>query len=432
MSSDLERRAKRVLSPLPGRYTWLPLDRGEGSWLITKDGRRVLDLTCGIAVTNVGHAHPRVVRAVSEQAAKLMHISTGVATYESNIALAEALGTVAPRGLDTVFFGNSGAEAVEAAIKLSRQYTKRQAIIAFRGSFHGRTAGALTVTTSKSAYRLGYGAMLPEVYVAPYPYALTCPIKPAHDAETCAEHCLAELETMLEHEVPPEHVAAILIEPVLGEGGYVAPPSSFFVALRELATRIGALLVMDEVQTGFGRTGKLWAIEHYGIEPDLMTVAKSIAGGLPLSGVLGKAEIMDSPPDSAIGGTYVGNPVAQAAALAVLDVIEEESLVERANELGDTIRTRMLVWRELFDAVGDVRGLGAMLALELVRDRATKEPAPELAKAVVEAAAASGLLLLKAGIYSNCIRVLVPLVISDSELDEALGVWEHALASAVA
>jgi len=219
---------------------------------------------------------------------------------------------------------------------------------------------------------------------------------------------------------------------VQGEGGFVVAPQEFLEGVRRICDEHGIVLVVDEVQTGFARTGRFWGIDHYGIEPDLMTVAKSIAGGLPLSGVLGKAEIMDAPPDSAIGGTYVGNPVAQAAALAVLDVIEDEGLVERAGELGETIRARMQAWQERFDPIGDVRGLGSMLALELVRDRATKEPAPELATAVVQAAAARGLLLLKSGIYSNCIRVLVPLVITDAELDEALGAWEQALEVALA
>ncbi|HEX9495094.1 MAG TPA: aminotransferase class III-fold pyridoxal phosphate-dependent enzyme, partial [Candidatus Limnocylindria bacterium] len=254
-AGSLEQRASQVLSPVLGHYTWLEVDRGEGSWLIARDGRRVLDLTSGIAVTPVGHAHPKVVAAVQAQAAKLAHICAGVAAYEPNIALAEALVGVLPRGIDMVFFGNSGAEAVEASIKLARQTTGREAIIVFRGGFHGRTVGAASVTTSKSLYRKGYGALLPEVHVAPYPYPLDCPITPVHDAETCGQHSLATIEQMLDHDVPATHVAAILIEPVLGEGGYVAAPVSFLQGLRDLATRIGALLIFDEVQTGFGRTG---------------------------------------------------------------------------------------------------------------------------------------------------------------------------------
>jgi 4-aminobutyrate aminotransferase/(S)-3-amino-2-methylpropionate transaminase len=238
---------------------------------------------------------------------------------------------------------------------------------------------------------------------------------------------LAALERALVTTVAAENVAAVVLEPVQGEGGFVVAPPEFLAGIRRICDENGIVLVIDEVQTGFGRTGKMWGIEHYGVEPDVITVAKSIAAGLPLSGVIGRAEIMDAPGDSAIGGTYIGNPVAQAAALAVLDVFEEDGLVERATQIGDTIRERMLAWQQRWDAIGDVRGLGAMLALELVRDRETKEPAPDVASAIVEAAAARGLLLLKSGIYSNCIRVLVPLVISDAELDEALSVWEDAL-----
>jgi 4-aminobutyrate aminotransferase/(S)-3-amino-2-methylpropionate transaminase len=246
-----------------------------------------------------------------------------------------------------------------------------------------------------------------------------------------AGDALAALERALVTQVAAESVAAIVIEPVQGEGGFVVAPPEFLEGIRRICDDNGIVLIIDEVQTGFGRTGKLWGIEHYDVEPDLITVAKSIAAGLPLSGVIGKAEIMDAPGDSAIGGTYVGNPVGQAAALAVLDVFEDEGLVGRAGQIGETIRARMQSWLERWDAVGDVRGLGAMLAIELVHDRDTKDPAPELASAVVEAAAERGVHLLKSGIYSNCIRVLVPLVISEAELDEGLGVWEDALGTAL-
>jgi 4-aminobutyrate aminotransferase len=412
VSSDLERRAKKVLSPLPGRYTWLPLDRGEGSWLITKDGRRVLDLTCGIAVTNVGHSHPRVVKAITAQASKLMHISTGVATYEANIALAEALVTVTPRGLDTVFFGNSGAEAVEASIKLARQSTKRQAIIAFRGGFHGRTAGALTVTTSKSSYRLGYGAMLPEVYVAPYPYPLACPIKPQHDANACAEHCLAEIETMLEHEVPPEHVAAFLIEPVLGEGGYVAPPSSFLVALRELATRIGALLIMDEVQTGFGRTGAWFATQKHGVDPDILVIAKALGGGLPLGAIVTSREMQDKWISGTHGSTFGGNPVSCAAGLASLEIIRDEGLVARAERLGELMVKELAPLRS-DPRVREIRRFGAMVAVEF-DSKAT-------AKAAIAGALERDVLLITCGAHDQAVRFIPALNIAEDDLRRGIG-----------
>ena len=255
--------------------------------------------------------------------------------------------------------------------------------------------------------------------------------QPAGSVALFCESAEQALERALITTVPAESVAAIVIEPVQGEGGFVVAPPEFLEGVRRICNDNGIVLVIDEVQTGYGRTGKMWGIEHYDVEPDLITVAKSIAAGLPLSAVIGRAEMMDAPGDSAIGGTYVGNPVAQAAALAVLDVFEEESLVERAGQIGNTIRSRMQTWQQRWDAIGDVRGLGAMLAIELVHDRDTKDPAPELATKVVEAASERGLLLLKSGIYSNCIRVLVPLVISDAELDEALGAWEDALGTAL-
>src|SRR5436190_2043611 len=291
-------------------------------------------------------------------------------------------------------------------------------VIAFEGAFHGRTMLSMTMTSKTHPYKAGLGPFAPEVYRVPYPHEYR-----GIDVESA----LKSLRRAFVTQVPAESVAAIVMEPVLGEGGFVVAPTEFVRGVRDICDEHGIVFVVDEVQTGFGRTGRMWGIEHHDVEPDLMTIAKSIAGGLPLSAVIGKAEIMDAPPDSAIGGTYVGNPVAQAAALAVLDVIAEEGLCDRAAAIGETVRGRMEAWQERFDAIGDVRGLGAMLAIELVADRETKEPAPDLATAVTEAAASNGLLLLKSGIYSNCIRVLAPLVLSDAEVDEALAAWEAAL-----
>ena len=291
-------------------------------------------------------------------------------------------------------------------------------MIAFEGAFHGRTLLSMSLTSKTHPYKAGLGPFAPEIYRVPFPNEYRGP---------SAAGALASLERAFVTQVAAETVAAIVIEPVQGEGGFVVAPPEFLQGVRRLCDENGIVMVVDEVQTGYGRTGAMWGIEHAGVEPDLVTIAKSIANGLPLSAVVGKAEIMDAPGDSAIGGTYVGNPVAQAAALAVLDVFEEEDLTARAVSIGETIRARMLSWQERWDAIGDVRGLGAMLAIELVTDRGTKEPAADLATKVVEAAAERGLLLLKSGIYSNCIRVLTPLVISDAELDEALDVWEQAL-----
>ena len=405
--ADLEARAKRVLSPVLGHYTWLPVTRGEGSWLVTDTGRRVLDLTSGIAVTPIGHAHPKVVAAIREQAEKLSHICAGVALYEPNVALAEELVKVTPSGLDTVFFGNSGAEAIEGAIKLARQVTRRNALIVFRGGFHGRSTGAMAVTTSKAAYRRGYGALLPDVYMAPFPYPLACPIEPAHDAETCAQHSLAELDVLLEHQVPAEHVAAILIEPVLGEGGYIAPPRSFLVALRDLATRIGALLVFDEVQTGFGRTGAWFAAQKFDVTPDIMALAKALGGGLPLGAVVAPRELHERWLGGTHGSTFGGNPVSCASGLATLEVIRDDDLVSRAERLGE-LMVRELAPIRSHPRVREIRRFGAMVAVEFNDSKASK--------AVLRSALERDVLLITCGFHDQVVRFIPALNISESDL----------------
>jgi len=405
--ADLEARAKRVLSPVLGHYTWLPVTRGEGSWLITDSGRRILDLTCGIAVTPVGHAHPKVVAAIRAQAEKLSHICAGVALYEPNVALAEELIKVTPQGMDTVFFGNSGAEAIEGSIKLARQVTRRNAVIVFRGGFHGRSTGAMAVTTSKAAYRRGYGALLPDVYMAPFPYPLACPITPAHDAEACAEHCLAELDVLLEHHVPPEHVAAILIEPVLGEGGYIAPPASFLVALRELATRIGALLIFDEVQTGFGRTGAWFAAQKVGVTPDVLALAKALGGGLPLGAIVSSREIQSKWLQGTHGSTFGGNPVSCASGLATLEIIRDEGLVARAERLGDLMVNELAPLRAN-EHVREVRRFGAMVAVEFDDSGHSK--------AAIKGALERDVLLITCGFHDQAVRFIPPLNISEADL----------------
>ena len=418
----LTRKAQVVADPL-SIYIPVVIDHGEGATLTDVDGNTFIDFSGGVGCLNVGHAHPRVVAAVQEQAAHFFHTDFTIVPYEAYVTLAERLvATVPISGPVKVGFFNAGTEAVENAVKFARAYTKRAAVIAFEGGFHGRTLLSLSLTSKTHPYKAGLGPFAPDVYRVPFAQDYRGP---------SAAEALAALERALVTQVAAESVAAIVIEPVQGEGGFVVAPPEFLEGVRRICDDNGIVLVIDEVQTGFGRTGKFWGIEHYSVEPDLMCIAKSIAGGLPLSGVLGRAEIMDAPGDSAIGGTYVGNPVAQAAALAVLDVFEEDGLVDRAAQIGETIRERMVAWQQRWPAIGDVRGLGAMLAIELVHDAATKDPAPELATKVVEAAAEHGLLLLKSGIYSNCIRVLVPLVISDAQLDEALGVWEDALSSAL-
>ena len=419
----LDRKHRAIADPL-SIFQQLVIAEGHGALLTDVDGNTFVDFTGGIGCLSVGHSHPQVVAAAQEQLERFTHTDFTIVPYEVYVTLAERLCALAPvrRPAKAGFF-NAGAEAIENAVKFARAYTGRPALVAFEGGFHGRTLLALTLTSKTHPYKAGLGPFAPEVYRVPYPHSYRGP---------SAGEALAALERALVTQVAAENVAAIVIEPVQGEGGFVVAPPEFLQGVRRICDEHGIVMVVDEVQTGFGRTGRMWGIDHAGVEPDLITVAKSIGAGLPLSGVIGKAEIMDAPGDSAIGGTYVGNPVAQAAALAVLDVIEEEGLVERATAIGETIRSRMLAWQERWEAIGDVRGLGAMLAIEIVEDRESKKPATELATAVVDAATEHGLLLIKCGIYSNCVRVLTPLVISDAELDEALDAWEQALEATLA
>jgi 4-aminobutyrate aminotransferase/(S)-3-amino-2-methylpropionate transaminase len=418
-SRELAERKERVVADPLGLYLPIFTAEGRGATITDVDGNTFVDFTGGVGCLNVGHAHPLVVAAVQEQAARFLHTDFTMVPYEVYVEYAERLTAIAPfSGPTKAAFFNAGTEAVENAIKFARGYTKRPAVIAFEGAFHGRTLLSLTLTSKTHPYKAGLGPFAPEVYRVPFPHE--------YRGITTSD-ALEALEQAFATQVAAETVAAIVVEPEQGEGGFIPATQEFMEGLRAICDREGILLVVDEVQTGFGRTGRMFAIEHYGVEPDLMTLAKSIAAGLPLSAVVGKAEIMDCLWDGAVGGTYVGNPVALAAAVAVLDAFEEDGLVERSRRIGETIRARMLAWQERFDAIGDVRGLGSMLAVEYVTDRQTKEPAPAVATRVAEEAAKRGLLLLKAGIHSNCNRVLCPLVITDTELDAALGAWEEAL-----
>jgi 4-aminobutyrate aminotransferase/(S)-3-amino-2-methylpropionate transaminase len=414
----LEREALAVAQPLA---VHLPVFVAEArnATIVDVDGNAFVDFAGGIGVMNVGHSHPRVLEAIAEQATRFVHTDFTLVPYEGYVELAERLGVLVPisGGTRAAFF-NSGAEAVENAVKIARLATGRPAVVAFEGGFHGRTLMAMTMTSKVHPYKTGLGPFAPEVYRAPFPDAYRGP-SPAE--------ALGRLEAMLDTHVPSSHVAAVVFEPQLGEGGFVPADPAFVRGLRSLCDAHGILLVADEVQTGFGRTGRMFAMEHFDVEPDLLIVAKSIAAGLPLSGVIGRAAVMDAGHPGAIGGTYIGNPLALAAALAVLDVFAEEDLVARAQVLGDRIRERMLAWQARHPRIGDVRGLGAMLALELVDDPVTKEPSPALAEAVIAAALQRGLILLKSGVSGNCIRVLCPLTIGDAELDDALEAWEAAL-----
>jgi 4-aminobutyrate aminotransferase/(S)-3-amino-2-methylpropionate transaminase len=423
-SREITERKERVVADPLGLYLPIMIADGSGATVTDVDGNSFVDFTGGVGCLNVGHAHPRVVAAVQEQAGRFFHTDFTIVPYEIYVEYAERLTAVAPfSGPTKAAFFNAGTEAVENAVKFARGYTRRPAVIGFEGAFHGRTLLSLTLTSKTHPYKAGLGPFSPEVYRVPFPDEYR---------GITAQDALDALERSLSTQVAAETVAAIVVEAVQGEGGFIPAPPAFMEGLRAICDREGILLVVDEVQTGFGRTGRMFAVEHYEVEPDLITVAKSMAAGLPLSGVVGKAEIMDSLWDNAVGGTYVGNPIALAAAVAVLDVFAEEGLVERAQRIGDTIRARMLAWQERFEAIGDVRGLGAMLAVEYVEDRQTKEPAPGIASRVAEEAAVRGLLLLKAGIHSNCNRVLCPLVITDAELEEGLGAWEEALEAVLA
>ena len=414
----LERLRASVAAPLDLTFPVVAAE-ARGATLTDVDGNVFIDFAGGVGCLNVGHSHPRVVAAAQEQLERFTHTDYTVVPYEVYAQLSERLLALAPfSGPAKAAFFNAGTEAVENAVKFARAYTGRPAVIGFEGGFHGRTMLSLSLTSKTHPYKAGLGPFAPEVYRVPFPNAYRGP---------SAAEALEALTRAFATVVASETVAAIVVEPVQGEAGFIPAGAEFMRGLRSICDEHGIVLVCDEVQSGFARTGRFFAVEHFGVEPDLITVAKSIAGGLPLSGVLGKAEIMDAPAAGGVGGTFVGNPVAQAAAVAVLDVIEDEGLVERSAAIGETMRARMEAWQGRWPSVGDVRGLGAMLAIELVEGPQTKVPATALASRVQEEALGRGLLLLRAGVHGNCIRVLVPLVISDGELAEALDLWEDAL-----
>ncbi len=400
--------------------------QAEGARLTDVDGNTFLDFAGGIGVLNVGHAAPPVVAAAREQLERFTHTCFHVVPYEAYVAVAERLNGMTPGGFakKTVLF-NSGAEAVENAIKIARSYTGRPAVLCFEDAFHGRTLLALSLTSKVATYKKGFGPFAPEVYRVPYAYCYRCPIGLTYPS--CRVACADLLREVFNRVVDPDAVAALIVEPVLGEGGFVTPPREYLPKLQKTCAEHGILLIADEVQTGFGRTGKMFAVEHAGVEPDLLVMAKSMAGGLPLSAVTGRAEIMDAPQVGGLGGTFGGNPVSCAAALAALDLIERQDLPGRAARIGARVLERFHAMRERYELVGDVRGLGAMVAMELVRDRASREPAKEAATRVVYLACERGLILITAGTHGNVIRTLMPLVTTDAELDEGLDILEGAL-----
>jgi 4-aminobutyrate aminotransferase/(S)-3-amino-2-methylpropionate transaminase len=426
-SRELQAERERYLPR--GVYTYHPVypAHGSGARIVDVDGNSYLDFAGGIGTMNTGHSHPAVVAAIQEQAAKYTHTCTHVLTPEPYVQLARRLTEITPGAFaKKTLLVNSGAEAVENAIKIARAATGRPAIIAFENSFHGRTNMTLALTGKVRPYRVNFGPVATDVHPIPYPYCYQCVHRSADGG--CCRDWEASIERAFLTRVAPEQVAAILVEPVQGEGGFVVPPPDFLASLREIATRHGIVLIVDEVQTGFGRTGKMFAIEHAGIEPDLILLAKSLAGGMPLAAVVGRAELMDAPQPGGLGGTYGGNPVACAAALAVIEVFERENLPERGRRLGEMALARMRAWQERFPLVGDVRGLGAMVAVELVRDRERRTPASGEAAAILAGARGRGLILIKAGLYDNVIRLLMPLVTSDEQMAEGLDILEETLA----
>jgi 4-aminobutyrate aminotransferase len=422
---------RSVVPPVWGRIANIVVDHGEGSWLVTPEGDRYLDYSSGIGVTNTGHAHPRVAAAVAAQASKLLHGQQNIVYHEPGLRLYERLAHLLPGGPWSAFLSNSGAEAVEAAVKLARVATGRPVIIAFRGGFHGRTAQTMALTTAKDVYRAAFEPLPGSVYHTKFPYCYRAAGGP-HDPAQCTCDWEAELDLLFHQVIYPEKVAAIIVEPVQGEGGYIPAPPSFLPRLREITKQHGILLIADEVQTGFGRTGEIFAVRHWDVEPDILVMAKGIASGLPLSGILAKKEIMDRWAPSTHGGTYGGNVVSCAAALATLDVIEEEDLVANARARGAQLLGGLRELAADHPAMGDVRGLGCMVGMELVKpgEGDGRVPDAALTKRILAEALERRLIILSAGSYANVSRIIPPLVTTADEVDRALSIIEDSIAAA--
>ncbi|KZL89318.1 4-aminobutyrate--2-oxoglutarate transaminase [Clostridium magnum] len=425
----LKTREKNVPSSISGQCPVF-IKKGQGSLFEDVDGNVFLDFAGGIGVLNIGYCHPEVVEAVKAQAEKYFHTSINVIQYEQYIKLAEKINNLIPGKFEKkTMFVNSGAEADENAVKIARKYTNRSEIVCFTGAFHGRTLLTMTMTSKVKPYKLGFGPFAPGVHKVPFPYCYRCPH--GLERETCNLHCAKQLDAFFLEQVAPEDVAAFIIEPLQGEGGFVLPPDEYIVQLRKLCDKHGILLICDEVQSGFCRTGKMFASsywEEFGVYADIVTSAKSIAAGLPLSAVTARAEIMNSAQIGGIGGTYSGNPLATTAALKVIEIMERDNFVEKACHIGELTRTRLNEMKEKYELIGDVRGRGAMLALELVKDRTTKEPAKEETNKIVEECFQNGLVTLSCGIRGNVIRFLMPLVTTDEQLLAGLDILERAIA----
>ncbi len=419
----LERRVKNIPQG-PFNTTLAFIKDGKGASMVDVEGKKFIDFAGGIGVNNVGHSHPKVVQAIKDQADAFIHTCFHVAMYESYVELAEKLNNLAPGDAQKMtIFANSGAEAVENAVKVARYATKRSGIICFENAFHGRTQLAMSLTSKVKPYKFNFGPFAPEIYRMPYAYCYRCPFNLEHPS--CGTACADYLEDFFIGNVAPENTAAVIAETIQGEGGFVTPPPEYFPKLKKICAKYEIPLIIDEIQTGAGRTGKFFAIEHWGIEPDIITMGKSFAGGMPLSAVTGKASLMEIPHVGGLGGTYGGNPVSCKAALAVLEILIEDKLMETAKSLGKTLWERFKSLQKNHEIIGDVRGKGPMLGLELVKDRHTKEPAAEKAKKLTQLCYEKGLIILSCGNYGNVIRTLMPLVITDEELDKGLSILEE-------
>ncbi len=422
MERKLKHVAKGIASGTP-----IFVEQAKGALITDVDGNEFIDFYGGIGTLNAGHCPEPVVEAIKKQAENLIHTCMQVTGYESYANLAERVTDLTPGTFPKkAAFFNSGAEAVENAVKIARTYTKRTGIIAFEMAFHGRTLMTMSLTSKVKPYKFGFGPFAPEVYKIPSAYCYRCYYKSTYPG--CGMHCLEQFDRFFAADAAPENIAAVIIEPVQGEGGFIVPPKEFLPGLQSICKKHGIVFICDEVQTGFARTGKLFASEHYGIEPDLITIAKSIASGLPISGVVGRAEIMDAPDPSHIGTTFGGNPISCAAALATIDYIQEQKLADRAMKIGEVLISRLRAIQEKYPIIGDVRGLGAMTAIELVKDPQTKEPAKDEAGQIVKECFDQGLILIGAGVFGNVVRMLQPLVITDEQLDKAMSIIERAVA----
>lgn len=419
-------RYKKVVSPVLGHYNDLVIKGAKGSYLFGIDGKDYLDFSCGIAVTSLGHCHPKIVSAVKKQLSNLEHICIGVAYYEKYIELAEKLAAITSDGLDMCFFCQDGSGAIEAAIKLAKYTTKKQGIISFTGSFHGRTFAAMSVTNSKEKYKKGYEPLMANVFEAPYPYCYRCVDENGvkYNPDNCPKNCIRAIEQMISRE-GKDKIAAVLIEPVLGEGGYSPAPAFYLQQLKSICERNDILLIFDEVQTGFGRTGKMFAYEHFGVVPDIMCMAKGIANGLPLGGIIAKKDVMEKWSVSAHGGTFGGNPVSCAAALASIEIMQKKGFLNKVERMGTYIMRKLDSMKSKYKCIGDVRGLGLMIGLEFIKENG--DPDPETTSKVVKECLSNGLLLISCGSHDQVIRFIPPLNVKKTDVDHALKIFEDVI-----